>query len=482
MASEKIKSLIKQIPSKPGVYFHKDKNGKIIYVGKAARLNQRVRQYFQASRGRDPKTEVLVKSISTVDWIETETELDALFLESELIKRYKPRFNIELRDDKSQLYVRINMKDKYPSVGYTRRPLDDGAQYFGPYYNGATIKRAMKYLRRIFPFSTHEHMPKRVCLQYHIGLCPGVEEEKISSELYKQNLRKLISYLKGNRIQLINQVEKEMTEAANNRDFELATSLRNQLMSLKSLRQQIVFSDREFMDISKDQGLSGLQDLLDLKGIPRRIEGYDISHMSGGQTVASMVVFTNGIPDKTEYRKFKLKIPGNDDFAHMKEVLSRRFSGRHLNWEKPDLILIDGGKGQLSSALTILNEKSIAIPAIGLAKRREQIIVSKSDKLEAIELGLHSHVTKLLQRIRDESHRFALSYHSVLKTKRQTTSLLEDIPTIGPATRKKLFKTFGSLQGIRQARHQELESVIGKKKATILRQYLRSSNKNQRAV
>lgn len=477
--TEKVKKKLAELPLSPGVYFHKDKRGKVIYVGKAARLRHRVRQYFQTSRNRDPKTEALVRDIADIDWIETESEMDALFLESELIKRYKPRYNIELRDDKSQMFVRINMKERYPSVSFTRRPLDDGARYFGPYYNGAAVKRAMKYLRRVFPYSTHDTLPKRVCLQYHLGLCPGVEEDKTSPTEYKNNLRKLAKYLQGKRSQLLKQLEKEMAQAAADKQFETAAILRNQLNALKSLKQQIVFGDREFMDISKDQGLNGLQELLKLQSAPRRIEGYDISHMSGLDTVASMVVFTNGIPDKAQYRKFKMRIPGNDDFAHMREVVSRRFSGHHLDWPKPDLILIDGGKGQLSSALSVLEEKAIPIPAIGLAKRLEEIIVRDSGVYHSIELGKDSHVTKLLQRIRDESHRFAVSYHSTLKSKRQTASILEDIPTIGPATRKKLIKTFGSVRGIVQARQWELEKAVGPKKATLLRQYLRSEYKHK---
>ena len=234
------------------------------------------------------------------------------------------------------------------------------------------------------------------------------------------------------------------------------------------------------MDISKDQALNGLVDLLNLKGSPYRIEGYDISHMSGRDTVASMVVFTNGIPDKKEYRKFKMRTPGNDDFGHMRETLSRRLSGRNLeSWPKPDLILIDGGKGQLSSALAVLEEKQISIPAIGLAKRRELIIQRTEEGFKEVELPKTSHVIKLLQRIRDESHRFAVSYHSTLKTKRQTASLLEEIPTIGPATRKKLIKTFGSLQGVMQARDWELEKVVGEKKAILLKQYLRRHKKDK---
>lgn len=474
----RLKKKIKNLPISPGVYFHKDKKGSVIYVGKAAVLKNRVRQYFQLSRNRDPKTEALVRDIADIDWIETESEMDALFLEAELIKRYKPRYNLALRDDKSDLYVRIDIKSQHPTVSYTRRPLDDGADYFGPFTNPTGLKRAMKYLRRVFPFDYKALNDKRrVSLDYHLGLSPGLEEDKTSLVDYRRNLRQLIMYISGQRQKLISELEKTMKLAAKEQDFERAAELRNRMRALKSLRQQIVFGDHEFMDISKDQGLVGLQKLIGLDSVPKRIEGYDISHMGGRDTVASMVVFNQGIPDKSQYRKFKLRIPGNDDFAHMREVISRRFSGRHQNWPKPDLLLIDGGKGQLSSVLKALAEAGQDIPTIGLAKRLEEVVVKTATGFELRQLAKNGHTIKLLQRIRDESHRFAVSYHSTLKTKRQTASVLEDIPTIGPATRKKLLKTFGSLQGIAQARQWELTRVIGEKKAILLRQYLRQHRK-----
>ena len=490
---------LKTLPSAPGVYFHKNAAGQIIYVGKAASLRARVRQYFQDSRLRDVKTDALVNEIVDTDWMVVESEIDALFLESEMVKRYKPRYNVLLRDDKSQLYVRLNMRDVYPHVSFTRQPMDDAAEYFGPYYNAVAVRKALRYLRRVFPYSTHDVMPKRVCLQYHLGLCPGVEEQKISSQDYKAVLRKLIMYLKGQRQQVIKQLQTDMKLAARQQRFEDAAKLRNQITNLRELQKQILFSDREFLDISKDQALSGLAQLLDLKSAPRRIEGYDISHMQGTNNVASMVVASNGVADKSEYRKFKLLIPGNDDFAHMRETILRRFSGKHLDWSKPDLLLIDGGKGQLSAALKALEEKGVHIPAIGLAKREEEIILAKniathipnllkshSQKLDmwgdmriietedfyVVRLPRDSHIIKLLQRIRDESHRFAVSYHTVLKRQRQTASQLEEIPGIGPATRKKLIKTFGSLRALKTATHQQLVLAVGPRKAKALQAYI----------
>ena len=499
--TEKLQAKLKTLPNAPGVYFHKSKKGEIIYVGKAAVLRNRVRQYFQDSRLRDAKTDVLVAEIADTDWITVESEIDALFLESEMIKRYKPRYNILLRDDKSQIFVRINMRDPYPYISYTRQPQDDGADYFGPYYNGFAVKKALRYLRKIFPYSTHVTMPQRVCLQYHLGLCPGVEEQKISSTDYKFILRKLILYLKGERKQLVRQLENEMNVAAKHHEYEVAAKRRNQLRDLKELQKQILFSDREFMDISKDQALAGLATLLTLKGIPRRIEGYDISHMQGTNNVASMVVATNGVADKAEYRKFKMRIPGNNDFAHMNETMLRRFSGKHLDWQKPDLLLIDGGKGQLGAALDALEERGVAIPAVGLAKREEQIIIHKtrsnvilnpdalkpwrkednafeniyvaeSDDFYVVNVPHSSHIVKLLQRIRDESHRFAVSYHTVLKRQRQTASQLEELVGIGPATRKKLIQSFGSLRAVKAATQEQVAAVIGEAKAKVIWQSL----------
>lgn len=344
-------------------------------------------------------------------------------------------------------------------------------------------------------------MPKRVCLQYHIGLCPGVEEQKISSTDYKKTLRSLMLYLSGERVKLVKQLEAEMSVAAKQQDFELAARRRNQIRNLKELQKQILFSDREFMDISKDQALAGLDQLLGLKGAPHRIEGYDISHMQGTNNVASMVVATNGLADKAEYRKFKMRVPGNNDFAHIYEVISRRFSGRHLDWAKPDLILIDGGKGQLSSAIQALQEKGLQIPVIGLAKRLEEIVIHKNgsnvtlntqnypdafvsefEDFYVVLLPKDSHIVKLLQRLRDESHRFAVSYHTVLKRTKQTASEVDEVPGIGPVTRKKLIVSFGSLRLAKQASKQKLVAVLGKSKAEIFWNYSQGDVANANKV
>jgi excinuclease ABC subunit C len=494
--NERLRNKLKDLPTRPGVYFHKDTTGQIIYVGKAAVLRNRVRQYFQKSRSRDPKTELLVSEIADTDWQVVDSEIEALFLEAELIRRYMPRYNILLRDDKSQSYVRIDFKSDFPSVTTTRRPLDDGATYYGPFLSTVALRRALKYLRSIFPYSIHTVLPKRACLQYHLGLCPGPETGELDSKAYKSNLKRLVQVLQGRKKSIITELEKDMKQAAAAKDFEAAAKIRDQIHSLKELDRRVIFSDKEFLDLSKDHALIELTELLGLAKVPKRIEGYDISHMSGTDTVASMVVFTNGVADKANYRKFKSRLPGNDDFAHMRETMTRRFSDKNIKqWGLPELLLIDGGKGQLAAALEIVGAKHLKIPAIGIAKKHEEIVVKntwtmtdlqpevilrlrgfsrESEGFTLVDLPDSSNTVKLLQRIRDESHRFAVSYHSVLKVKRQTASILDDVPGIGPATRKKLIRTFGSLRGVRQARQGELEHLLGVSKATVLRQYLRA--------
>jgi len=496
-----LKTKLKTLPSNPGVYFHKDASGETIYVGKAAVLKNRVRQYFQKSRNRDPKTEALVAEIADTEWIDVETEVDALFLEAEMIKRYMPRYNILLRDDKSLSFVRIDIKSDYPTVTFTRRPLDDGAEYFGPYMEIYQVKKALRLLRRVFPYAvTKDQATMGSKIYEQIGLDPGLSSGRTELDEYRKNLKRLMSYLRGNRVSIIKDIEVEMKKVAAKQEFEKAAMLRNKLREMKALKKQIIFGDREFMDISKDKGLSGLAELLSIP-IPKRIEGYDISHMSGTDNVASMVVFTNGIPNKAEYRKFKMRLKGNDDYAHMKEAISRRLSPKNVKaWGLPSLFLIDGGKGQLSSAIEARDAAGYAIPMIGLAKREEEIVVHKehsnvrvvvpktthsfrdvvimdSVDFSMIRLGQSDDITKLLQRVRDESHRFAVTYHSTLKRNRQTTSWLDDVPGVGPTTKRKLLRHFGSAKGVLLARGAELEKLLGEKQTTILQQYIRAEKK-----
>ena len=414
--NESLKQKLNKLPAAPGVYFHKNATGEIIYVGKAAVLKNRVRQYFQKTQ-KDPKTEALVKEIVDTDWIIVDTEMDALFLESEMIKRYMPKWNILLRDDKTVSYVKITMNDEVPYVSFTRNPIDDGATYVGPFYGKSVIERSMRILRHIFPYYVKPYNGKKT-LDTDLGLTPGIEIGKSTPKEYKKNLRKIIKYLEGGREKLLKDLEKTMFDEASKGNYELAAEARNQLFGLKELRHKIVFSDKEFLDISSDQALSQLQKLLNLEKPPRRIEGYDISHQSGENTVGSMVVFINGTAARDEYRKFKIRTSRNDDLKSMTEVIQRRL--KHKEWDYPDLIILDGGIGQVKAILPLVEPSHI--PLIGRDKSGDH---SKSagvklvipGRTEVLELSSGSHVARLIARIDEEAHRFAIAYHSLLKRK-----------------------------------------------------------------
>jgi len=530
--NQALQTKLKTLPRTPGVYFHKSASGEIIYVGKAAVLKNRVRQYFQDSRGRDNKTMALVAEIADTDWIETESEVDALFLESEMVKRYMPRYNVLLRDDKSQMYVRIDMKSEWPTVSFTRNPADDGAEYVGPFYNGFALKKALRYLRRVFPYLTRQRRPGQSKLDEDLGLSPRLSDGPAA---YKANLRKLISYIKGNRKAIAAELERDMKTAAGLHDFERAADLRNKLRAMQELQRRVCFGDKEFLDISKDKALADLAKLLGLKGIPARIEGYDISHMSGRQVVSSIVVFTNGVSDRAEYRKFKVS-EKNDDTGNIYQTIFRRLSERHLkSWGRPDLLLIDGGKGQLAAAIKARDERGVTVPIISIAKREEELLVHKTNSQidtafieqmrsqPSADIAIHedgdvyvvnlhpgqrnagSHsknlrasveqtrnerptadentlaatdIVKLFQRIRDESHRFAVSYHTALKRQQQTKNQLEEIPGIGPKTRAKLLKRFGSFRNVVGATEDDLASVIGQSRAQIVHKYIAAQRTN----
>ena len=439
-----MKQKLSELPARPGVYFHKNREGEIIYVGKAAVLKNRVRQYFQKSH-KDPKTEALVKEIADTDWVVVDTEMDALFLESEMIKRYMPKWNILLRDDKTVSYVRIDMKSEVPYVSFTRTPMDDKATYVGPFYGKVSVAKALRILRRIFPYYTKPYTGRK-SLDTDLGLTPGIEIGKSTAQDYKRNLRKLIQYLDGGREKLLRDLEKTMEKEAAAGNYELAAEARDQLFGLRELKKKIVFSDKEFLDISSDQALKELQELLNLPKPPRRIEGYDISHQSGENTVGSMVVFINGASARDEYRKFKVRTSKNDDLKSMREVISRRL--KHKEWEYPDLIILDGGSTQVNAVLPLV--EPFGIPVIGRDKSGDhsrnakvRLVIPKHPKRGlsevatenegaspvktgasdpsrdwgVLELLSSSHIARLIARIDEEAHRFAITYHSLLKRK-----------------------------------------------------------------
>lgn len=416
--STKLQDKLKTLPAAPGVYFHKNASGEIIYVGKAAVLKNRVRQYFHHTV-KDPKTTALVAEIFDTDWIVVDTEMDALFLESEMIKRYLPKWNILLRDDKTVSYVRIDVRSEIPYVSMTRQPLGDNARYIGPFYAKTTVQRALRILRKVFPYYDKPYDGKKT-LNTDLGLTPGIEIGKTTPKAYHKELNKLIRYLEGDRQKLLKELEKDMKTASTLGDYEEAAKLRDQLFGLKGLRKKIVFSDKEFLNISSDQALRQLQELLQLEHPPRRIEGYDISHISGTNAVASMVVFTNGASDRAEYRKFKIKQSKNDDYANMREVISRRL--KHLNtWGRPDLIVLDGSIGQINAVRDLLDAENI--PYLGRDKsgdhtRNAPVVLVINGK--HLPLPKNSHIAKLISRIDEEAHRFAITYHRLLRNKQLT--------------------------------------------------------------
>ena len=427
---------LKTLPAAPGVYFHKNAAGEVIYVGKAAVLKNRVRQYFHNTL-KDPKTAALVQEIADTDWIVVDTEMDALFLESEMIKRYMPKWNILLRDDKTVSYVRIDFKSEVPYVSFTRTPQDDRATYIGPFYGKTPVEKALRILRKIFPYYDKPYTGQKT-LNTDLGLTPGIEIGKTTPQEYKKNLRKLRLYLEGGRHKLLRELEKQMRAAADAQDYETAAALRQQLYGLRELQKKIVFSDKEFMDISSDRALTELQNLLHLPQPPRRIEGYDISHQSGQDVVGSMVVFINGVSDRAEYRKFKLRRQQNDDVASLQEVLTRRL--KHTEWDYPDLIILDGGAPQVNAVRPLLEAHHI--PFFGRDKSGDharnaavQLLLPTNNPTNnptdnssnppanaatttSLPLDPHSHLAKLIARIDDEAHRFAITYHTLLKRRR----------------------------------------------------------------
>lgn len=482
-----LKSKLKALPISPGVYFFYNANGELIYVGKASILRRRVSSYFQKQSNRDVKTKLLISKIASVDWLEASSEIEALFLEAEFIKRNKPIYNVRDKDDKNFIYIKIST-DEFPIISYVRRPNDDKAKYYGPFVSSYNVRSAMRYLRRIYPyFTTTKGYERRSALEHQIGVAPKPDTTVAQ---YKIIIHKLELILGGKTQTLITRLEHDIDRVAAKRQYEQAAQLRDEYMALKALSQKIIFGAEESRDISVDKALSGLTDRLELKSIPRRIEAYDISNFAGGDAVASMIVFTDGIPNQAQYRRFKMRTKGPDDFAMMRETLTRRFNGKHNDWPKPDLILIDGGKGQLTSALAVMSELRINIPIFGLAKKREQIVRhlvtenanSKTNQTKdgrewqegnfnIIELPKDYQVIALLQRIRDEAHRFAVNYHTSLRDKRIKTSILDTIPGVGPMTRRRLMRTFGSINGVRLASEQELAEVVGKK-AKVIKEYV----------
>lgn len=400
------------MPQLPGVYLFKDFENKTIYIGKANNLKLRVSSYFQKKGSLLPKTQSLVRQVNSVEIVPVQSEIEALILEANLIKKHRPFFNIDLRDDKDYLYIKVTKAD-YPRVSIARKALlGDASQIFGPFPDGSTVRRILKTLRKIFPYSTCTPKSKRACFYYHIGQCLGVCLGKIDSAQYKKMIRRFVDFMRGKKKKVRESLEKEMKAQAKKLNFEQASLLKSQIQAIDYITQPVtrvesyVANPNLLEDIRRGQ-LRELSKAIGLAKTPLRIEGYDISNFAGESPTGSMVVLTEGIPDKSQYRKFRIKtVTGINDYLCLKEVLKRRMKN---DWPKPDLIVIDGGKGQLSSAIQALSEAGWAVPVISLAKREEEIFLPLHPK--PLNLRRDSSALQLIQLIRDEAHRFALKYH-----------------------------------------------------------------------
>ena len=571
------------LPDSPGVYIMKNAQGKVIYVGKAVVLKNRVRQYFQNTKNHSPKVRVMVSHIADFETIMTASEVEALILECNLIKKHRPRYNISLKDDKTYPYVKVTLADEFPRVMLTRRILKDGARYFGPYTNVGAVHESLKLLRRLFPMRTCKHMDvDRPCLEYHIKRCLAPCVGLADADEYRDMVRSVCLFLEGRTDEVEKELETRMEAAAENLQFELAARLRDQLKAVRRVaeKQNIVtgYGDQDAVGMARsglgvcvqvflvragkmvgrehfllsgseaesDEALLSaflkqyyyraafipkeillpcpiteqsvieewlterknskvslllpqrgqkheivqmaernaekylsdeaariqtataqtegaveeLGRVLGLEKKPWRMECFDISHIQGAETVASMVVFEGGAPKKSDYRRFKIKSAEGkpDDFLSMREVTTRRY-GKPDAEDMPDLIVIDGGLGQLSSALSIIRGAGHTTPVIGLAKQFELIFVEGTS--EPVELPRNSQALYLMQRIRDEAHRFAITYHRKLRGKRNLVSVLDHVEGIGPTRRKALWAHFGTLDKIKAATVEELAAVKG---------------------
>jgi excinuclease ABC subunit C len=606
---------LQNLPDSPGVYIMKDAKGHIIYIGKAVSLWNRVRSYFQKG-AKGEKTEIMVRQVADLETIVTHTELEALALEANLIKKHRPRYNIILRDDKNYPYLRFDLKSDYPRLEVVRRLKKDGALYYGPYVPAGGMWETLALIRRTFPIAPCKiefkaDRPGRPCIQFQIGRCIGPCSGEADKDQYQDMVNQVRLFLEGKNRDLLDMLRMHMEEASEKMEYERAAELRDRIAKIEGAleKQKIISSGFENQDVigmafeadiadiqvlfirngmllgrkdfflddvrgmteeevlddflrqfyakemivphevllpiiipdretienwlrdrrdgsvdvqvpqrgrkrelvqmasdnasqslrehllsrrSKEKILKRLQEELGLANLPRRIEAFDISTIQGTESAASMVSFENNMPDKRNYKKFKIRtVEGQDDFASMAEVIRRRYAKAKEEGTQPDLILIDGGKGQLNAALDVLKEVGMEGPdVIGLAKARsgeegsekefERVFLPGVE--EPVILDPTSATTHLVARVRDEAHRFAITYHRKLREKRAVHSELDDIPGIGEVRKKALLRHFGSVEKVKQATAEELASVAGmsKKAADEIAEFYRKKMAEQR--
>jgi excinuclease ABC subunit C len=500
--ADNIRKKLSTLPHKPGIYLMRDRFGTVIYVGKARDLRKRVSQYFQSSRrmGWDLKFNALVDAIHDLDFHVVRSEPEALLLESKLIKEFHPRYNVSFRDDKRFLMLKVNLNDPIPRFTLTRLKQDDGARYFGPFPSSSALRSTLALVRRQFhlrgcrPLTPTERDYKH-CLYAHLKYCTAPCIANITRDQYLDQVKAACDFLEGQCEEMQAHLAEEMKKAAAAQEYERAADLRDLLADLQRTTkkvnrfERIPYSLPIALDPARD--LVELSEALGLPSPPERIEGFDISNISGTFKVASMVSFRNGRADRSNYRRFKIKtVEGQDDFASIAEVVRRRYT-RVLNEVRaaqpasesgsptphspslPDLILIDGGKGQLSAACAELEKLGLTqVPVIGLAKEFEEIY--RPGQKEPLRLSHASGALKLLQRVRDESHRFANTYNASLRLRKISESILDEFPNIGDRRKAALLKKFGSVQRIRLAPVERIAEVpgFGGKAAAELKAFL----------
>lgn len=455
------------LPTKPGIYIFRDRFGKIIYIGKAVNLRKRVSQYFQASRNKlvDPKIRSLINSIDSFDFMVVKSESEALLLESKLIKEYCPHYNTLLRDDKRFFMIKLSINDPFPRLTLARIKKHDGAAYFGPFPHGNALKQTIEFLSSYFKLrlcNTNEPNEKdrKYCLEAKVKKCSEPCTGKISKEKYASVISELLSILEGKDTSIAGTLKLEMNRYATALNFEKAAIHRDVIENIKSLFRN---KNRKFKHTSiphskNPQAPIELQKILSLKIKPKIIEAVDISNLSDSIAVASIVSFRNGAPDKKNYRRYKIKtLTGINDFAMMKEVVARRYK---RDSALPDLLLVDGGKGQLSCVIQALVESGTkAFPVVGLAKKNEEIFIPGNKNPLVLEKT--NSALKLIMAIRDEAHRFAVDYNRRIRLKRINESILDDIPGVGEKRKLQLLKVFPSIYAIASSSPEEIYKRTG---------------------
>ncbi|MGA2583280.1 MAG: excinuclease ABC subunit UvrC [Tepidisphaeraceae bacterium] len=424
----------KALPKSPGVYLMKDDKGRVIYVGKSASLRDRVSSYFQAGAKLEFKKSGLLEQVVDFDIVETDSEVEALLAENRLIKDIQPRFNARLLDDKTFPYLMITTDEEFPGVYITREPRTKGVKLFGPFTSVHSLKEAVTLLQRAFKFRTcHLEISEgddnrrffRPCLLFPIKQCTAPCAAKISKEIYRQDIQRLIRFLEGDKKTVMAAMEKEMQEASEQLNFEKAARLRDEIKALKSLGQRAAKGDQQYWQpeafvTDPKEGMAKLQDALDLPEPPRILEGIDIAHLQGGEMVGSKVCFIDGVPFKDGYRRYKIKHgQGNNDYLSIQEVVGRRYREAGASNELfPDVILIDGGLGQLHAAMEVFKTMDVKPPMVISLAKKEELVYTQA-KSEPIRLARNNPALRLLQYVRDEAHRFAQHYHHILRRKAQ---------------------------------------------------------------